>query len=310
MIRFLIGICFAILFSTTKAAEEDIQLIFGGDVTLAGWYAEIVPDAYDYDWPFARLQTLFRSADLVMVNCETAITRAQKQEPKQFHFKMNPDLVEAFRRGNISLVTLANNHVYDYGAEGLRDTIRFLDAYGIGHVGAGMTLSEARKPVVRSIRGKTIAFLGYGNYSPATDKSPGTAYRYPEYIVHDIRAAKQSGAHIVIVNFHWGIERAKQPTEHDRSLAHLAIDNGADVVVGHHPHVLQPVEMYKGKVIAYSLGNFIFGGNRRSAQKSALLKITIGAQGEIGQQLLPVRIDTATRYQPYLIHPKTDLAKR
>lgn len=309
MIQYLIALLLLLPFSWGRAAEVDIRLIFGGDVTLAAWYPDIVPDVHDHAWPFARLEGLFRSADLVMVNCEAAITRAEKREPKQFNFKMDPDLVSVFPKSGISLVTLANNHVYDYGAEGLRDTLASLDRVGVGHVGAGMTLAEARKPVIRDIKGKRFAFLGYGNYSAATEKSPGTAYRYPEHVVEDIRLAKQSGADIVVINFHWGIERATEPTERDRALAHLAIDNGADVIVGHHPHVLQPVEIYRGKVIAYSLGNFVFGGNRQAGKDSALLEIIITPTGAINQRLLPIRIDTAeTRYQPYLIGQEVALA--
>jgi poly-gamma-glutamate synthesis protein (capsule biosynthesis protein) len=257
------------------------------------------------------LQGLFRSADLVMVNCETAITRSERKEPKQFNFKMNPDLVGVFPKSGISLVTLANNHVYDYGVEGLRDTLRYLDQAGVEYVGAGMNLAEARKPVIRDIKGKRFAFLGYGNYSPATEKGPGVAYRYAEHVTEDVRRVKDSGADIVIVNFHWGVERATEPTARDKALAYLAIESGADVIVGHHPHVLQPVELYKGKVIAYSLGNFVFGGNRRAGKDSALLEILVAPSGDISHRLLPIRIDTTeTRYQPYLIESEVRLAEK
>lgn len=309
MSRFLMIVLLCLPFSFGRAAEEDIRLVFGGDVTLAAWYADVVPYVYDHEWPFARLQGLFRSADVVMVNCETAITRSERREPKRFNFRMDPDLVPIFPKGGISIVTLANNHVYDYGAEGLRDTLAYLDEAGVKHVGAGMTLAEARLPVFRDIKGKRLAFLGYGNYSPATENGPGTAYRYPEHVASDIRLAKESGADIVIVNFHWGLERATEPTERDRTLAYLAIDSGADVIVGHHPHVLQPVEIYRGKVIAYSLGNFVFGGNRRAGKDSALLEVIVAPSGDIVHRILPIRIDTAeTRYQPYLIDQEVRLA--
>lgn len=311
MIRFLMALFFLIPFSFGRADEGDIRLVFGGDVTLTAWYPETVPDVRDHEWPFARLKELFRSADVVMVNCETAITRSEKREAKQFNFRMDPDLVPVFPKGGISLVTLANNYVYDYGAEGLRDTVRFLDEAGVEHVGAGMTLAEARRPVIRVIKGRRLAFLGYGNYSPAAENAPGTAYRYPEHVSEDIRLAKRRGADIVIVNFHWGLERATEPTERDRALAYLAIDSGADVIVGHHPHVLQPVEIYRGKVIAYSLGNFVFGGNRNAGRDSALLDIRISPSGDIGHRILPIRIDTAeTRYQPYLLDLPTKLVDR
>lgn len=236
-----------------------------------------------------------------MVNCENAITKHDIKVPKTFNFKMDPELVEIFRLHKIQ-VTLANNHVFDYGRKGLEDTLKYLDEHGILHVGAGINLAEARKPIIREIEGKKIAFLGYGNYSPAGKNTPGVAYRTPEYVIEDIREAKKDGCDYVVVNFHWGIERATEPTASDRELAHRAIDNGADLIIGHHPHVLQPVEVYKGKVIAYSLGNFVFGGNSRYPRDSMLLEVTF-RENMLSYKKIPIRIDPReTKYQPYVLY--------
>lgn len=297
LVLFLFGVC------RQGMAEEKspIRLVFGGDVTLASWY-ESIAGTSDPSWPFRRLKPYFDTADLVMVNCETTITDRGVRQPKQFNFRMKPSLARAFPEAGIAIVTIANNHVFDYGRQGLEDTIRHLDEAGVSHVGAGINLAEARKPVWRTIRGIRFAFLGYGNYSPATSDRAGVAYRFPGHVAADIREAKRAGADRVVVNFHWGTERAVKPGDSDRRLAHLAVDAGADVVVGHHPHVLQPVETYRGKIIAYSLGNLIFGGNRNPGRDSALLEATL-SNGSWSYRMVPVRIDAReTKYQPYILN--------
>lgn len=288
-------------------------MLFGGDVTLADAYPELAPAPYtDLMWPFMRLQDIFSAMDIVMVNCEAAITTSDDAADKQFVFKMDPRLVGSLVAGGIDIVTLANNHVFDYGVQGLRDTLQALDQAGVAHVGAGMSLREARRPVFRDIKGRRVAFLAYGNYSAAEPGKPGVAYRYRKHVARDVRKAKAHGADIVVVNFHWGIELAPEPQESDRTLAYLAVDSGADVVIGHHPHVVQPIEFYRGKLIAFSLGNFIFGGNSKRPSDSILLHVTIDARGEIGYRVVDIRIDPRqTRYQPFVTgvsrdHTSTD----
>lgn len=285
-----------------ELAARPVRLLFGGDVTLSSGYIELVPEPHkDFKWPFRRLEPLMSEIDLLMVNFESAITTHDEPEDKSFVFKADPVMVNVLRQNKIGIVTLGNNHAFDYGPVGLADTLRALDEAGIAHVGAGMSLADARRPVMMEMEGIRIAFLGYGNYSPAGRSKPGVAYRYRDHVAADIKAARKSGAEIIIVNFHWGEEKATAPTPEDRSLAHLAVDSGADVVVGHHPHVLQPVEIYKGRVIAYSLGNFIFGGNSYRPRDSALLKVTIHQDRRIEHELIDIIIDPQeTRYQPYV----------
>jgi len=282
--------------------EQSIEMLFGGDVTLTYGYYELVPDPLgDLKWPFRKLESLFSKMDVVMVNCESAITRSKNSVDKQFNFKMDPALTSVFSESGIDIVTLANNHVYDYGPEGLSDTLAALDVAGVSHVGAGMNLKEAREPVIMNIKGKRVAFLAYGNYSPAKRNKPGVAYRYARHVRKDIRKAKKEGADIIVVNFHWGIELASEPQESDRELAYMSIDNGADVVVGHHPHVLQPIEIYKGKVIAFSLGNFVFGGNSKRPRDSMLLHVKVNNENTVSYREINIRIDPQeTRYQPYI----------
>ena len=293
-------VVFLVGFFAGPIFAEDINLVFGGDATFGGHYTAIAKEsAKDPTWSFRNIKEIFDSTDLAMVNCENAITEADKKVLKKFNFKMRPEQTEIFKRNNISLVTIANNHVYDYGKEGLLDTIENLDKYGIEHVGAGANLEQARNPVVKTIHGKKLYFLAYGNYSPATATSPGVAYRNPAYVIEDIRRAKARGADLVIINLHWGVERSIYPTQGDQSLAHSAIDNGADIIIGHHPHVIQPVEIYKKKIIAYSLGNFIFGGNSSGPREGMLIKVKINSDSNLSYEKIILSINPRfTRYQP------------
>lgn len=309
VLKFIIlaAVAITLLCPGALAGGKEINLLFGGDVTFGGAYPSIVPGhARNFSWPFGKLEKIISETDVFMVNCENAITDSSKKVIKKFNFKMNPKLVEIFRLHRIQ-VTLANNHVFDYGTAGLFDTIKYLDESGVDHVGAGKNLDEARKPIIKTVMGKKIFFLAYGNYSPAGKNSPGVAYRDSSIVIEDIQKAKRNGADIIVVNFHWGIERQPEPEKVERKLAHMAIDNGADVIIGHHPHVTQPVEMYKGKIIAYSLGNFIFGGNSHWPKESFLLKVIIDS-GKLRYEKIKIRIDPQeTKYQPYVI---SDNSKR
>ncbi|MDQ0285701.1 hypothetical protein J2Z49_000805 [Desulfofundulus luciae] len=273
--------------------EQEITLNFAGDTTLAWFFEEFVKDNFDY--PFALFPS-FKQADITMLNLENPVTTRGKKVPKQFNFRMNPKYIQVLLKGGVDIVNLANNHVGDYGPQGILDTLNFLDAAGIKHVGAGENLKAARNPVIFSLKQKKIGFLGYfgGKDYAATTSKPGTSPCYEQYIIEDIKKLKQK-ADVVVVNFHWGVERAHYPEPYQIRLAHQAIDAGADLIIGHHPHVLQGIERYKNGVIVYSLGNFIFGGNSRREHDTFVFQLII--KGEQKQYaLIPVRVKN---WQPY-----------
>lgn len=250
---------------------NDITINFAGDTTLAWSFEEAVGD--DFNYPFAE-SPWFGKADVTMVNLENAITERGYKVPKQFNFRMHPKYLQVLQNGGIDIVNLANNHVWDYGQVGVEDTIAYLDEAGIQHVGAGVTEEEAKKPVILDVKGKSIGFLGY--------------YFTEGNVEEDVSALKQD-VDVVIVNFHWGTERSNLPESYQVDMAHRAIDAGADLVIGHHPHVLQGMERYKNGIIAYSLGNFIFGGNSRRQHDTFVFQIII-RDGQIIPALIPVRI--------------------
>jgi poly-gamma-glutamate synthesis protein (capsule biosynthesis protein) len=206
----------------------------------------------------------------------------------------------------VRAVSLANNHLMDYGPEGVEDTIATLDAAGIAHFGAGRTLAEARKPAFVEVGGLKIAFLGYlilGEKHPepavvwATETKAGVAghpsdWTVVEKMVREDVAAARTQADLVIPFFHWGREGSKGPDAYQISLAKAAVESGAAAVLGSHPHVLHGMERIGKVPVFYSLGNFVFGGNWNPRDKdSVLVKARFDRSGYLGAELFPLKTD-------------------
>lgn len=276
-----------------------MTLFFAGDVVLSNHVEMQVGDKFDY--VFERWNEIGAS-DIFMVNLEHPVTQATKKVEKEYNFKMHPKYLRTLQLGRVTVVNAANNHIADYDVVGINETMKSLDSVGIRYVGIGKNLEEARRPVIIEKGGKKIGFLGYhgGGKFAATRSHTGLAPRYEPYIIEDV---KQLRPHVdyVVVNFHWGTELAEQPDHGQIALAHHVIDAGADLIVGHHPHVLQGVETYKGKTIVYSLGNFVFGGNIRDSYPTAVLKVTL-SDTEPAVELVPVSV---TRWQPHVADDAT-----
>lgn len=276
-----------------KPEDPTVTLMFGGDVTLSNSFERVV--GTDYDWAFAKLDA-YRDADVAMVNLENPLTVAQTRRPgKSFNFKAHPNSVQVLKDGGVDIVTLANNHTMDYQSAGLQETIATLDNAGIHAVGAGRDLTEARRPEILEVKGQRIAYLGYYNahWHAAGQNQAGTNPRDYEAIAADIKAIRDQ-VDWVIVNYHWGEEMARYPAGYQIELAKFSIDQGADVIVGHHPHVLQGAEIYKGRPIVYSLGNFIFGGNSRTNYDTAVLKVSLNQDRQMKVEFVPIEV---RRYQ-------------
>jgi poly-gamma-glutamate synthesis protein (capsule biosynthesis protein) len=270
--------------------DSTVLLRFGGDLLLAGHFEAALQDS-----PAAAFEAfdLFRTDDISVVNHECPITTRGTKIPKPYNFRMRPDYAGVLPETGIDLVNLANNHIFDYGSEGLFDTISYLDSVGVLHVGAGRDQEEARKPVVLRCKGWRIGFLGYygGGEAPvAREAKPGVAPRSLDVIAGDIRALRADSVDFIAVTLHWGTEKAEYPDAGQQAFAHRVIDAGADAVIGHHPHVLQGVERYKQGVIVYSLGNFVFGGNSRESYDTALFEISLKRSGA-AFDVIPVRVE-------------------
>src|SRR5512140_3558510 len=213
------------------AGQFPLVMRFGGDCLLADHYEDAV--GAKGDSAFAGFD-LLSSADLSVVNLECPITVRGEKVPKPFNFRMNPAYLTALDRAGVDIVNLANNHIFDYGKQGLFDTISYLDSVGIWHVGAGRTAQEAATPVVVQAGSRRIGFQGYygGGEAPvASGQNPGVVTRSLPVILDDIQTlrAKDSVDYVVVI-LHWGTEKATTPDDGQIQFAHALIDGGADAV--------------------------------------------------------------------------------
>ncbi len=266
-------------------------LRFGGDCLLAGHYEEAVGEKGD--WAFSGFD-LLSTADLSVVNLECPVTARGEKVKKPFNFRMNPAFLSALTGAGIDVASIANNHIFDYGKQGLFDTISYLDSVGIWHVGAGRTQEEAATPVIVQAGQRRIGIQGYyggGEAPAAAGQNPGVVARSLPVILADIdRLHKRDSVDYVVVILHWGTEKATMPDDGQIQFAHALIDGGADAVIGHHPHVLQGIELYKSGVIVYSLGNLVFGGNSRDTYDTGLFEIALGTRS-VNYQFIPIRLE-------------------
>lgn len=273
--------------------SERVRLTFVGDVIFAD-NVEVALKANGYDYPYRNVRTYLEQADLTIANLETPITERGTAEVKQYAYRSSPKALPAFKEAGVDLVNLANNHILDYGTTGLLDTFEHLDKAGIRWFGAGRNASEAFKPVIVEEKGVKIAFLGFSKVVPTQEwkagkDRPGVADTYALKAPLDAIRKARTQADLVVVVAHWGIERHDTPEAYQRDFAREYIDAGADLVVGGHPHVLQGFENYKGKWIAYSLGNFIFTMNENPLTWEALiLQASCSKEGGCSLKAVPV----------------------
>lgn len=243
-----------------------LSFIGGGDVMLGGRGRKSAQE-FGIDYPLAAVQPLLALSPIVMANLEGPFATEAQRVERKFSYRVKPRFAAALPRAGVNVVTLANNHLVDCGREGVIETIETLRRAGISVVGAGANRSAAHAPVVMDSRGRRVGMLAYywNRRCAATSKLPGSAMDPPDALEADIRAL-QLRADRIVVTFHWGIPYDRNPSAEDRAKARFAIDCGADVVIGHHPHVLQPFEIYRDRPIFYSVGNFAFGSGNSKAE--------------------------------------------
>lgn len=286
---------------------EEIVINAVGDVMLAGRWASSIKKQ-GYDTPFSATAAEFAKGDINLANLEAPIARSGTEfTAKQFRFRADPGLAPALRKAGFQLVTLANNHSMDFGGQALAETMKHLEAAGIAWIGAGENLAESRKMALYTIKGKKIAFLGYSLTQPidffAGQQRPGTAPGYVKLVEADVISARRQ-ADYVIVSFHWGKEGSGTVQAYQRNTAHKAIEAGADVILGHHPHVLQGVERYKNGIIFYSLGNFAFASKSRTSDVAAMVRLRLNGEAREAE-ILPLDVlNNRVHFQPQLLSGK------
>jgi poly-gamma-glutamate synthesis protein (capsule biosynthesis protein) len=296
--------------SAVSGKTEEIIINAVGDIMLAGkWIPFLKQNGYEHFFAGVR-STLV--GDINFANLESPLASGGSEYMnKKFRFRGEPDVAKALRATGFNLVTLANNHSMDFGAEALAETLQNLDSVGIAWIGAGMNLDEARMMALYSLKGKKVAFLGYSLTQPieffAGQKRPGTNPGYEKLVTADVSSARKQ-ADFVIVSFHWGKEASKTVQAYQRTIARKAIDAGADVIIGHHPHVLQGIERYNKGIIFYSLGNFTFASKSSTADVSTIVRLRLSENRKFAE-ILP--LDVLYRrvgFQPKLSYGKSSEA--
>lgn len=294
----------AILLSTgmtTSASRGEVVLAAVGDIMLAGSAAPVLK-RHGLSHPFNATRSILKRSHIAIGNLEAPISsRGDEFRDKRFRFRAPPGTARALKDAGFSVLSLANNHMMDFGTTGLNDTLAELRQQAILPSGAGMNLDEARQPAIVTVSGKSIAFLSYSLTYPAeffaTRQQSGTAPGYKPLVRSDILRARQLADHVV-VSFHWGKELDAKPSPYQTRAAREAIDAGADLVLGHHPHVLQGIERYKGGLICYSLGNYAFGSRSRHADRSIIALISFDG-GVKNMEIVPLNVlNRDTGYQP------------
>jgi len=283
---------------------EPITIAITGDVMLGRLVDETIAQR-GFAYPWGDMRPALAEADLLLVNLECAITdRASRWHDgdKEFYFKAAPAAVATLTAAGVDLASLANNHICDFGPEGLLDTMRALDAAGIAHAGAGATLDEARRPAVLTSRDRRVAVVAFADYPKAwaaPDASPGLNYTPVSTdgaAFAPVRAAVSAAralADIVVFSIHWGPNMRARPTVAFRAFARSVVRAGADVFWGHSAHVVQGIEFYEGGVILYDTGDFVDDYAVDTFLRndlSALFRLRFGPGGLERVELLPVQI--------------------
>lgn len=214
----------------------------------------------DYSYFFKNVTPIFEKDDLTIVNLENPLTNATEKEQKTFRFKGDPSYVNILKEGSVEVVNIANNHMHDYLKAGYTETVKSLEKAGIKYYGSDIFKSTSPHVgylnyefrLIEEVKGLRIGLLGYKVW-----RNSGNVRK--QKIKEDLEYMKEC-TDLIIVSFHWGKEFVNYPLLSQKKLAHFVIDNGADLILGHHPHVIQGIELYNNKNIVYSLGNFCFGG--------------------------------------------------
>lgn len=249
--------------------EPTVRLMLGGDVMLGRLVKEQI-ELRGASYPLGAIAALTREADLTIVNLECAITASNRLwpgRPKAFYFGAPPQAVRSLAEAGVDGVSLANNHVLDFGVAGLHDTLRHLKEHGIGCAGAGRDIEEARAPVFferNGIRFGMVAYCDHQEDFAAAEHTPGIAYldvedetRAKEEFQHGLERIRAAGVDWPILALHWGPNMVNRPSESFKRLAHAAIDMGYAILFGHSAHVFHGVEIYRGRPIVYAAGDLV-----------------------------------------------------
>ena len=288
--------------SQDEITSKEITLLFTGDIMLSRSVGDIMERTGNWDYPFLNTAEFLSSADITFGNLEGPISAGGAKVGSTYSFRADPRVIQGLKSAGFDVLSIANNHILDYGRDALIDTIQILEGSGIEPVGGGSNYKLAHEPVIKTADGVKVAYLAYTPLIPATlgskEAAPAVAFLDLETAVSDVRAARVL-SDIVIVSVHWGDEYQKLPNKKEKEIGRALIDAGASLVVGHHPHVVQEIEKYSGGFIAYSLGNFVFDQSfSEETMEGIILQVTV-RKNKIAE-VVPIKIKINSSFQPYL----------
>ena len=285
-----------------------LTMSFTGDFTIGEnvqhdgksiFIKELEKQSGDIHFPFRNVRDILLKDDLTMINFEGTFTTAARNPEKRnnsFLFRASPEWVDMLPAGGVETVSLENNHVLDMGEEGLRETKQTL-------LSAGISYASENEPATFYVKGVKIGSLAYqtfgGRHDELIAKVPG-----------DIQALRDAGCDVVIVSYHWGNEKDYAPNDNQVRLGRATVDAGADLVIGHHSHRINPIEYYNGKYICYSLGNFSFAGNSKPDDMATFIfqvrmRVKDGTVTSDSFKIIPCRISSRTDYNDFAPTPYT-----
>ena len=285
--------------------NDTLTMSMVGDIMM-GRYVEEVTDSHGFDYLFRYMKPYFNASDYVSGNYEhPALAKdVSKYEEADTAIRLNSygNGVEAVKDAGFSVMTLANNHMMDFEEQGLVDTIDQFENADMDYVGVGSNITKAKENInYQDVKGVRVATLGftdvYGKDAVAKNNQAGLLNSNPDLLfemIGNAKDAKKGNADLVVVNMHWGQEYATSATGRQTELAKAVIDAGADIIIGHHPHVVQSFDMYKDGIIFYSLGNFIFDQGWTRTKDSAMVQYHLNENGQATIDVVPLLIKEAT----------------
>lgn len=291
---------------------ESITLSFLGDCSIGdsiqyrdystSYHATLQEKGYA--WPFSLVRDVLATDDLTVANLEVVLTtQTRTRQDKMYNLVGDPAFVQVLKEGGVDLVNTANNHAWDFMSKGYHDALSYLDAADMPHFGTLYPYLEDGSDVypVVDVKGIKVGFVGF-SYPQETDKAK---------ITYRINQLREQGAQLVVVSLHWGREEQPQPESGQASFAKHCIDSGADVVYGHHAHILQSVQFYNGKPIFYSTGNFTFGTMSPVDPDTGIFQLTydvVGGQPVLRRfEVVPCRTQGSGDYRPYILTDEAEI---
>jgi len=290
----------------------EFSVFLAGDVFLGEHLKDYIKK-HGPSYPFAGLRETIDRHTIAFANFESSITTAEKPIwVKKYVFRVGLDEARVLGSSGLDLVSIANNHTMDFGEEGFLDTLEALETIGQRYVGGGRDLAEAAKPSVFTAGGTRVVFLAYSDWSSTLTKAAGDRAGInpleTDRAALEIRMLKKPGS-VVLVSVHWGIQHTEIPSSQQVRAAHALIDAGADVIVGHHSHCPQSVEVYKGKPVFYSLGNLVFGMSNPDRAHNIAASLLFDGDRLVSAQILPVNgLFFSNGYSPRFLEGDTAAA--